>query len=82
MAHRGGKGNRGVVGMRLVVERQDVLDHVHDLALVGGARAHHGLLDLHGGVLPHLQAGVGAGHDSHAARLRAVAMALLVFSPK
>ena len=40
MAHRGGKGVRGVVRVRLVVERQDVLYHVHDLALVGSARAH------------------------------------------
>ena len=69
MADGGSQGVRRVVWVRLVIERQDVSDHVHDLALVCRARAHDGLLDLHGRVLAHLKAGVCAGHDGNAAGL-------------
>ena len=70
MADGRGQGVRGVVGARLVVQAQDVAHHVHDLALVRRAGADNGLLDLHGGVLPHREPRLRAGHDGHAARLR------------
>lgn len=67
-----GRGERvgGVVGPGLVVEAQDAADHVHDLALIRRARADHCLLDLHGGVLAHREAGLRTGDDGHPSRLR------------
>lgn len=69
MADGGSQGVRRVVWVRLVIERQNVSDHVHDLALVCRARAHDSLLNLHGRVLAHLKAGVCAGNDGNAAGL-------------
>ena len=64
------QGVGAVVGPRVVVERQDAPHHVDDLPLVGRSRAHHGLLYLHGRVLPHLEAPLGAGRDGRTPRVR------------
>ena len=70
MADRAGERVRRVVGPGVVIEMQQVAHHVDDLALVRGARAHHGLLDLHGRVLAHLDAGERHRHQRRAARVR------------
>ena len=81
MADRCGKGVGRMVGMRVVVEVEHRAHHIDDLVLVGRAGAHHRLLDLHGGVLPHLEPACEQATMA-APRAWAVASAERVFSPK
>ena len=61
---------RAVVGLGVVVQRQDAHDHVGDLVLIGRARTDDRLLDLHGGILAHLDAGRRARRDRGTTRMR------------
>ena len=67
MAHRARQRVRGMVGLWVVIEMEQRANHIGDLRLIGGARANNGLLDLHRGVLPHLDPAQGARDESSAA---------------
>ena len=63
MADRAREGVGRVVGLGVVVEVQEAADHIGYLALICSARPHNRLLNLHGGIFPHLDARKGTGNE-------------------
>ena len=69
MADRAREGVGRVVGLGVVIEVQEAADHIGYLTLICSARPHNRLLNLHGGIFPHLDARKGTGNERSAARM-------------
>ena len=69
MADRAREGVGRVVGLGVVIEVQKTADHIGYLTLICSARPHNRLLNLHGGIFPHLDARKGTGNERRAARM-------------
>ena len=59
----------GVIGARLVLEREQHLDHPRHLVLLRASAAAHRALDLLGGVAAQGKPALAGGEHRHAARL-------------
>ena len=60
MADGAGQGIGGMVWVRVVIELRERAHHVGNLPFIRSARAHHGLLDLHGRIFEQTAAALDA----------------------